>query len=69
MAVKQIKNLEIDPALNELESVNKSIFFLSGALPEYPHDGGMEELGTILDCLSEKAKKAIQEIKTIAGLE
>ncbi|MDD5476871.1 MAG: hypothetical protein PHG87_01465 [Candidatus Omnitrophica bacterium] len=68
MAKKQISNLDIDPALNEIERVNKSIFFIAGALPEYPHDGGMEELSMILECLSDRAQKAIEEIKVTAGL-
>jgi hypothetical protein len=68
MAIKQINNLDIDSALNEIERVNKSIFFLGGALPEYPHEGGWEEIGTILECLSNRATKAIEEIRTVAAL-
>lgn len=68
MAVKQINNLDIDPALNEIEDVNKAVFFLAGALPEIPHDGGMTELSTILECLSNKAEKAIERIKEVSGL-
>ena len=68
MAKKQISNLDIDPALNEIEAANKAIFFIAGALPEYPNDGGMVELSTILDCLSDKAKKAIEKIRVVAGL-
>lgn len=68
MVVKQIDRLDIDPALNEIKDVNKAIFFIAAALPEYPHDGGMVELSIILDCLSEKAKKAIEKIRVVAGL-
>jgi len=68
MAEKRISNLDIDGALNQIEFVNKSIFFLAGVLPEYPHEGGMAELGTILDCLSDRAQKAIGEIRAVAEL-
>ena len=68
MAIKQISNLDIEPALNEIEDVNKSIFFIASALPEYPHEDGMVELSTILECLSDKAKKAIEGIRKVAAL-
>lgn len=69
MALKQIRNLDIDPALNEIERVNKSVAFIAAALPEYPHEGGMEEVGTILESLSQRSEKAVNEIKTVAALK
>lgn len=68
MAEKQISNLDIDPALNEIEEVNKGVAFLASALLEYPNDGGMEELSTILTCLSDKAQEAIGKIRAVAEL-
>ncbi len=68
MAKKMIINLDIDPALNEIERINKSMAFLGHALPEYPHDDGMEEIGTILQCLSRESGTAIKEIQRVAGL-
>lgn len=68
MALKQISNLDIDAALNEIERVNKGVAFVAAALPEYPHEGGMEELCTILECLSDRSQKAVQEIQKVAEL-
>jgi len=65
---KQIDRLDIDPALNEIEDVNHAIFFIAGALPDYPHEIDKVGLSTILDCLSDKAKKAIEKIKEVAEL-
>lgn len=65
---KQISNLDIDPALNDIERVNNGIAFIAAALPEYPHEGGMEELNIILECLSDRTQKAIGEIREVAGL-
>lgn len=68
MAVKQISNLDIEPALYDIERVNKGIAFIAAALPEYPHDGGMEELNIILECLSDRTQKAIGDIRMVAEL-
>lgn len=69
MAVKQIKNLDIDPALSEIDRVNKSIAFIAAALPEYPNAGGLDEVGTILESLSMRSEKAIKEIRRVAALD
>lgn len=66
---KRISRIDIEPALNEIENINRGVAFLAAALPEYPHEGGMDELSTILTALSDKAQKAISEIKTKASLE
>lgn len=68
MAVKQIKNIDIDPALSEIERINKSIAFIAAGLPYYPHEGGLEELETILNSLSRRSEKAVNEIKITAAL-
>ncbi|MFA5350261.1 MAG: hypothetical protein WC357_02885 [Candidatus Omnitrophota bacterium] len=65
---KQIRNLDIESALYEIERVNKSMVFLAAALPEYPHDGGLDEVGMILECLSDRSQKNIGEIRTVAEL-
>jgi len=68
MAIKQIRNLDIDDALGRVERINKGVYFLSQALPVYPHEGGLEEIGTILQSLSLHAEEAIKEIEKTAGL-
>jgi hypothetical protein len=68
MAKKMISNFDIDNEVSILERVTNSISFLSAALPEYPHEGGMEEVGTILDCLQLKAYAALSRIKKVASL-
>jgi hypothetical protein len=68
MAIKQIKNIDIEPNLFEIERVNKSIAFIAAGLPYYPHEGGLEELETILESLSRRSEKAVNEIKTVAAL-
>ena len=69
MVKKQIMNLDIDSELYEVERVNKSVRFIAAALPEYPHEGGLEELSTILECLSDRSQKAIDKIKGVASLD
>lgn len=65
---RKISSLDIDSPLDEIERVNKGVFFIASALPEYPHGGGMKELGTILECLSDRVQKAIKEIRAVAVL-
>lgn len=66
--VKQIKNLDIESALCEIERINKSVVFLAAALLEYPNDGGLNEISMILECLSDRNQKNIGEIKVVAEL-
>ncbi len=68
MAKKLISNLDIDSALDDIERVNKGVVFLAAALVEYPHDGGMNEVSTILECLSDRTQKNIGEIREVAKL-
>ncbi len=68
MAKKLISNLDIDSALGDIERVNKGVVFLAAALPEYPHDDGLDGVSVILECLSDRTQKNIGEIRAVAEL-
>ena len=63
-----ISAADIENPLGELERINKSMDFLSAAIVEYPHEGGTQEVATILSCLSYQAQRNIKEIERVCGL-
>lgn len=66
---REINVLDFDGSINEIEWTNDAISFLSSALPGYPNAGGLDEVAWILQCLSEKAGKALNVVKEGLGLK
>lgn len=61
-----VNRLELEDPLFILDRVNKSIIFLSDAIVEYPNEGGLEEIATILLSLSDTANGALSQIKAVS---